>query len=564
MSSRVGTQGGDLAAFVNKVQERLTADNINELDNLILSNLAYADFQDDRVGWSVEELRDGLSVSDFAGKMARYYERLGQTGSDRYALLVSVEQSARYKGCHVRALAACKGTKMWDAGRVSTIADDAQWAALTIDIADTAGIGEKTSVVAFQGTDGTTLGWKEDLELGYEEGGTTAQILSRDYLNSVDADHIILTGHSKGGNDASSAYMMSSRPVRDRVISIYNFDGPGHNDEFRDMYKEAYRELGGKQKNYYPSQSVIGQLLNNNPGERYFINCDQTGHTEIPVLGDHDPFSWEMDLDESGNTFRITRQSELSTLIDRTLDSSLKSLSAREQTEVINFLILVGLPQMISSGNIGELQWENLMFQVMQFNFSTLESAWVAMKVVREMLINLAECGVVQIVGWAVPGLDDLYMQVKTLFADVWRNFRDTADNLLEWAWNGFKGDNPFEAPKEREQLYDFRNNEQGTMSILAVRIGIYSFFIDLDLTSECSIKINQYADILSEIATRLDSTGRIVSNTVSYFDSAIPSILVAALNNEERQLRCLSASLERIRKEYQSTEEKIVQSSSM
>ena len=87
---------------------------------------------------------------------------------------------------------------------------DTRWAAFTIEIG-----GPDTAIIVMRGTGKTTVGWAEDFRLGYQVMGTGAQLASFRYLKETDARKIYLTGHSKGGNNISSAFAMSNPMVRD-------------------------------------------------------------------------------------------------------------------------------------------------------------------------------------------------------------------------------------------------------------------------------------------------------------------------------------------------------------
>ena len=120
-------------------------------------------------------------------------------------------------------------------------------------------INDKT-IVSFQGTDGSFIGWIENFRLAYEYP-TYTHYLAINYLDQVTSysDDITVVGHSKGGNLAMVSAMEIKHP--EKVQVIYNFDGPGFRmDEFK---TEKYKIMQSKLINIVPTDSMIGILLNN-------------------------------------------------------------------------------------------------------------------------------------------------------------------------------------------------------------------------------------------------------------------------------------------------------------
>ncbi len=311
-----------IVEYVSDSDEVLTASNYNELDALVFAQLSYFRFEDMHVKAS-----DSYSVSEYANMVLNNQRNLSD---DERQFLTELQQCERYHNCIIKNMQAEN--------------EESQWAAITIDFND----GSNSSAISMRGTDASHRGWYEDFEMLYDEDGTRAQELSRDYLNDCDSEHIYLTGHSKGGNDCTSAYIMSDKKVRDRVEHIHNFDGPGVNDRFRDDHYEAYRELDGKVDNYYPKDSIIGHLLNNNPGNNHYVDAEvRPRYADKGILGEHDPFAFGIDKKE----FKPADQSDISKYLDEVLDKSIDDLSYEERRNLIIFLDKYGIINMISGGN---------------------------------------------------------------------------------------------------------------------------------------------------------------------------------------------------------------------
>jgi hypothetical protein len=501
-----------------------------------------------------KRMLEGNKIKDSNGK--------NLLNEEQEALLKAVAESDRYKECKINNLAAVNGNSMWDAGRQSTLSNDAQWAAMTIDMND----GSGSSVVAMRGTDGTTMGWNEDFELGFEPGGTTAQRLSRDYLKSVDSDRMYLTGHSKAGNDVSSAYMMSDKSVRDKVVQVTNLDGPGHNPEFIENFEEGYKELSSKQRNIYPQDTIIGKLLNNNPGKQIYVHSNQEGHTDIPILGEHDTFSWELD----GNGLKETRQSELSRILDEVTDSALKGLSSGERQHALDFLIRVGIPALIANDarmadhiTIDDSTWQSLLVSTMNYHFTNMEELWATLRLLRSLIAELELRGIAKLT-FRLPGEAEFILWIKDCFADYFRKFKNWAEDSWNSFWNGVYNtithqNNEYHGVHyvDNTPVYDFDNNHQGEY---ASNIHVTEMFsVNPDALKSnaseikvCSESIRNIAKELSSIKNSLSGIGRILAELP--FD-----ILIIKTNKRADETNVLGNALQNIANCYQITEDNVI-----
>lgn len=118
------------------------------------------------------------------------------------------------------------------------------------------------TVVSFRGTDGTVIGWHEDMNMTYMfpiPGQSRAQAYINNVLSNSHTKKVVVVGHSKGGNLATFAGIMAKDKYLDRIKAIYNFDGPGFNDTFYDL--EAFNKMKNKYYKFIPPQSSIGRML---------------------------------------------------------------------------------------------------------------------------------------------------------------------------------------------------------------------------------------------------------------------------------------------------------------
>lgn len=147
-------------------------------------------------------------------------------------------------------------------------------------------LDENLFYIAFRGTDGSFVGWKEDLNMAYQSP-VPSQTAALSYFEELAAAYpeamFILGGHSKGGNIAEYAAACASDAAQSRVIAVYNHDGPGFREDALNM--ERFNKIRGLIHKTIPESSIIGPLL-----EQY-----EQGHiirSSAFIYLQHDPFSW--------------------------------------------------------------------------------------------------------------------------------------------------------------------------------------------------------------------------------------------------------------------------------
>ena len=115
--------------------------------------------------------------------------------------------------------------------------------------------------VAFRGTDATLLGWYEDFNMLLMDE-VPAQNSASKYLKEVASrttKKIIVGGHSKGGNLAVYASLYCDKSIKDRIIKIYDFDGPGFNKNIFEM--NEYKEIENRIFKVTCEEALIGVLM---------------------------------------------------------------------------------------------------------------------------------------------------------------------------------------------------------------------------------------------------------------------------------------------------------------
>ncbi len=249
----------------------LSASPFNHVDNLILSELAYTDF-----AGIVPDDGAAMPLCEVQTRFYALHDRSEIEARTDYSytarapfLMDAMCEGERFRGVRLFAYEA------------RTDKDEAaQFAAVTFLLPD------GTAYVAFRGTDGTVVGWKEDMILSYHSN-TLGQLRATDYLTRIGALTALplrVGGHSKGGNLAVYAAAHCAPELQARLLRVWSNDGPGFRDEVRVL--EGYQRIQEKCVSIVPDTSVIGLLLECDC-ERRVVRSSASG------LVQHDGFSWE-------------------------------------------------------------------------------------------------------------------------------------------------------------------------------------------------------------------------------------------------------------------------------
>ena len=290
----------------------------NEVDNLILAELSFVDFN----GIVPGPGEGPAVVLEEAAK--RYLEQfpageridMGVLVPDEIPdMLRKMAQLPRFRsmrlGCFVDRLDA----------------DNAQqFAAVAVETRDGA------VYCSFRGTDDTLAGWKEDFHMSYVSE-IPAQKLAVEYLETVARQYprrkLRLGGHSKGGNLAVWSGVFCRAAVQKRIQAVWSNDGPGFHDDI--LVLPQYRRLADRITTIVPKSSVVGMLLEH--GEDYVVvDSREQG------LMQHDGFSWQVLGTGFVHLREITRQGRRT---DLTLRTWLRELSPEQRERFVEGLFQV-------------------------------------------------------------------------------------------------------------------------------------------------------------------------------------------------------------------------------
>ena len=267
----------------------------NELDSLILARFAYMLFH--KISLNSQE-----SIKSIAKKMQNFDNSEFLYNGDK-ELITNLGKAKRFCDMLVT---------NYEQNNDKT--SQKQFGAITIHT-------KKDEIyISFLGTDNSIFGWNESFNMAFMQE-IPSQICGKEYLNKIAKAYpnkkIRIGGHSKGGNIAVYSALSVDSEIANRVIKIYNYDGPGFNTKF-DL-NDINSDIVAKIQTYIPQDSIIGRLLNHK--EKFkVVKSSQKG------LLQHDIFSWQVLRDD----FIYAKSTKTSKNIDKALSAFLVTASDEE------------------------------------------------------------------------------------------------------------------------------------------------------------------------------------------------------------------------------------------
>ena len=185
---------------------------------------------------------------------------------------------------------------------------------------------------AFRGTDNTLVGWKEDFNMAFASE-VPAQRTAVAYLEDIGKAHagpLWCGGHSKGGNLAVYATIMSSPEVSSRVRRCFSHDGPGFSDAvLSDTRWKRATEVVDKT---VPQSSFVGMVFEGQESSYTVVHSNAIGFLQ------HDPFSWEV----AGTDFVVVERVGMSAeRLGLSVNSWLQSTTAQERERFVDAVFKV-------------------------------------------------------------------------------------------------------------------------------------------------------------------------------------------------------------------------------
>lgn len=264
---------GNIVTYIQGDQRTFAESPFNPVDSLILSTLSYFNFEVSAqvLPASAERvlLHDVVALTDWqALTCASWLE----DAKDTQQFLQALMASRRYRQ-----------TRLAFYANERADAVEKQFSATTFFLSEAPGTAP--TCLVFRGTDGSLAGWKEDFNLCFKSV-IPSQRAAAAYVSGVASaveGSLILSGHSKGGNLAEFAALVSDETLYQRIQGAYNHDGPSFLGDPSPRMGE--RGFGVKLHKTVPESSAFGMILERRPDYRVVRS------TKLSVF-QHEPFSW--------------------------------------------------------------------------------------------------------------------------------------------------------------------------------------------------------------------------------------------------------------------------------
>ena len=278
---------------------------LNDVDALVFARLSYVDFS----GVVPQGFERGKPLGEAAGQV------LAKAGAEAAPLLKEEDRRLLELLCQ-----APRFSELMLCGFESTLDMERQeqFAALAIRLP----LG---ACVAYRGTDGTLVGWKEDFNMAFSDA-VPAQRHAVEYLRRAAAlpGTLRLCGHSKGGNLAVYAAAFCEESIQGRIVAVRNFDGPGFQSSV--AAQRGFQRIMGRTRTYLPRASVIGMLLEH---EEAYTVVESRGSG----IYQHNVYQWEIRREGFCEVQQVSAGSQL---IDRTLKDWVANMAPQQREQVIN------------------------------------------------------------------------------------------------------------------------------------------------------------------------------------------------------------------------------------
>lgn len=307
----------NIIEYVKAMYATFDESPFNPVDSLVLSQIFYAEMENIKA-LQTGSCRKAPAIRDFF--RTEHFDKMfcNVVNAEKTLELIAFA-AANPRFCDIR---------VKNIVSENDLGQEKQFAAATFVI------DKHTEYVCFRGTDETLVGWKEDFNMTFMD-----QIPSqREAVKYLEKYHkkgrkCYIGGHSKGGNLAVYAAVMSDAAVHRDIIEVFSHDGPGFRDDVLSELSRIAERDKIKINKQVPKSSVVGMLLQSQE-EYKVIKSKGAG------IMQHSAFLWEIE----GNDFIYENDISFGgEYVDRTLHELLERASDDQRQIFINaiFSILV-------------------------------------------------------------------------------------------------------------------------------------------------------------------------------------------------------------------------------
>lgn len=336
--------GSSMLDYINNSSHaELTSSNMTEMDNLVISELAYVPkyTKTEDLAYYKASQRSNITVGEYCQNLLNELEKAMENGQEvnpaSYQYLKAMATSERYKNLRL------DSARGYANGLIDT-------QIVSVRLSD------GNAIIGVQGTNGTVQDWVNDSAF-INTDPTPEELLIRDEIQKLIDNNgyegVYLTGHSQGGRDAVTAAAFLDDAAKAKLKGIWNLDGPGYSKATLDKYKEQFDSIAPYVHNIYPEDSWVGQLLFS-IGDSKYVPTISDGFN----LHDHSEYNWVGDSETGG--FSEAPTGGIKWLIrnglDAVIDYICDTVTPEQAEQTLNILFRLGYneedPTRLDFGNI--------------------------------------------------------------------------------------------------------------------------------------------------------------------------------------------------------------------
>lgn len=175
--------------------------------------------------------------------------------------------------------------------------------------------------LSFRGSTNELIGWKVNLNMSFMTA--FSQLDALNYVNRANITKKLYLGwHSKGGNLAMYAGVYANILIQNRIVKIFNYDGPG----FLELDDKYYR-INKKIISYLPSSSIVVILL------EYYHKIIVIESYKKRIL-ENNLYTWQIEKDH----FITSKFNNESNFLKTIIDKFMSKVSKVDKQKLVNDL----------------------------------------------------------------------------------------------------------------------------------------------------------------------------------------------------------------------------------
>lgn len=295
----------NLIDYLEKVKE-LTFDQepLNILDKVCINEIGYLTYEK---CLTVSDLQKTINLHDYAEGKELNPEYTFMVTKERVDLAEAMVRSKRFAGLNLSDYCSVLDKEV-----------EKQFAAMIFSLPEL-----DYQQIVFRGTDDSVIGWKEDFQLTYSReipAHRSAMAFLEKHLPNL-SGHIVVSGHSKGGNLALYSAVQSSTVLREQIAELLLLDSPGLMKSL--LEKPSYQELKAKMTVVRPQESVM----------LYWDKTAKLVAADGIGIAQHNVLLWQVDL-ETNDFVYVDQPTDLSQRLKETFQEWIETLPNQELKQV--------------------------------------------------------------------------------------------------------------------------------------------------------------------------------------------------------------------------------------